>query len=78
MNTGERRTGGILRKDGTRFFGSGVMTVVHDHETRGYARITRDLTGRQHAEEALLRANEELEARVIERTKQLSAINVEL
>jgi PAS domain S-box-containing protein len=67
-----------VRKNGTRFFGSGVMTVLQDHGTHGYARITRDLTERQRAAEALLHANENLEARVIERTQQLSAVNVEL
>ncbi|HEY0335985.1 MAG TPA: PAS domain S-box protein [Burkholderiales bacterium] len=66
-----------VRKNGTRFFGSGVMTVLQDG-TRGYARITRDLTERQRAAEALLHANERLEARVVERTRQLSAVNAEL
>jgi PAS domain S-box-containing protein len=66
------------RKDGTRFFGSGVMTVLRDDGAGGYAKITRDLTERRRAADALTRANDELEAKVLERTKQLAAANVEL
>jgi PAS domain S-box-containing protein len=68
----------FLRKNGTRFFGSGVMSPLHDHGTPGYARITRDMTERQWAEEALHRANAELEIRVLQRTRQLSALNTVL
>lgn len=39
-----------LRKDGTRFFCSGVMTPIEDGEIRGYAKIARDLTGNKQAE----------------------------
>jgi two-component system CheB/CheR fusion protein len=35
-----------LRKDGSRFFCSGVMTPLSDGEFFGYAKIGRDLTGR--------------------------------
>jgi len=35
-----------LRKDGSRFFCSGVMTPLADGEFFGYAKIGRDLTGR--------------------------------
>jgi PAS domain S-box-containing protein len=45
-----------LRKDGTRFWGSGVMTLLHNGE--GYAKIMRDLTRHRQATEAL-RASEE-------------------
>ena len=39
-----------LRKDGSRFFCSGVMTPLLDGSLSGYAKIGRDLTGRQEAE----------------------------
>jgi two-component system CheB/CheR fusion protein len=39
-----------IRKDGTRFFSSGVMTPMRDGELYGFARIGRDLTGRLQAE----------------------------
>ena len=41
-----------LRKDGTRFFCSGIMTPLHEGgELRGYAKIARDLTGSKRAEQ---------------------------
>jgi PAS domain S-box-containing protein len=42
-----------VRKDGTRFWASVVLTPVYDHtgELRGYAKVTRDLTQRRHVEE---------------------------
>ncbi|HEY0062330.1 MAG TPA: ATP-binding protein, partial [Telluria sp.] len=39
-----------LRKDGSRFFCSGVMTPLMEGEFNGYAKIGRDLTGRREAE----------------------------
>jgi two-component system CheB/CheR fusion protein len=39
-----------MRKDGTRFFCSGVTTLLDDGELHGYARIARDLTGTKEAE----------------------------
>ena len=41
-------------------------------ELRGFAKVTRDLTERKKAEEALKEANVNLEARVKERTKELN------
>ena len=34
-----------LRKDGTRFYSSGVLSAVSDGRTRGFAKITHDMTG---------------------------------
>src|SRR5438067_510839 len=44
-----------IRKDGTRFWANVVITAVRDAkgELRGFAKITRDLTDRKRAEDAL-------------------------
>ncbi|HWZ47045.1 MAG TPA: CheR family methyltransferase [Herbaspirillum sp.] len=39
-----------MRRDGSRFFCSGVTTLLDSGEIRGYARIARDLTGTKEAE----------------------------
>ena len=39
-----------VKKDGGRFFCSGVMTPLQDGQFQGYARIGRDLTGRLEAD----------------------------
>jgi two-component system CheB/CheR fusion protein len=56
-----------LRKDGGRFFCSGVMTPLTDGEFFGYAKIGRDLTGRlehdkQRAEQLAMERNQRTEA----------------
>ncbi|HEV7663338.1 MAG TPA: PAS domain S-box protein [Chloroflexota bacterium] len=49
-----------LRKDGTRFWANEVITAVHDDNgtVRGFAKVTRDLTQRRSAEEALRQSEE--------------------
>jgi len=44
-----------VRKDGTRFWADVVITALHDDHGRltGFAKITRDLTERRNAEEAI-------------------------
>jgi two-component system CheB/CheR fusion protein len=64
-----------LRKDGSRFFASGVMTRLRDATQPGFVKVLRDLTGRREAEEALRRTHDELEQRVQERTEALVAAN---
>jgi two-component system CheB/CheR fusion protein len=64
-----------IRKDGTRFYASGVLTVLRDGGLMGYAKIARDLTESKLAEEELRRAREELEHRVAERTSELARAN---
>ncbi len=57
-----------LRKDGSRFWASVVITALHnaEGEVSGFAKITRDLTDRRRGEEALRHAHAELQARVAE------------
>jgi len=65
-----------IRKDGTRFYASGVMMPLYLGRTlTGYAKIASDLTERQRQKEELERAHSELELRVAERTRELAESN---
>ena len=56
------REGLRVRKDGTRFWANVVIDAIHDEngELIGFAKVTRDITERKEAEQALALANEEL------------------
>jgi len=62
------------RKDGSRFWADVVITPVYDEDRKllGFTKVTRDLTERKATEDELREAYAGLEARVIERTKELS------
>jgi two-component system, chemotaxis family, CheB/CheR fusion protein len=62
-----------VRRDGTLFYASGVTTRLGRGPGLGFAKIARDLTGHQHAAQALRDAHTELETRVAERTRELGA-----
>jgi two-component system, chemotaxis family, CheB/CheR fusion protein len=62
-----------LRKDGSRFYVSGVMVSLG--KGRGFAKIARDLTAQKQAQEELQRAWEDLDKRVGERTAELASAN---
>ena len=51
-----------VRKDGSRFWASVVITALHDQQGRlvGFSKITRDLTQRKQTEQALQKAMSEL------------------
>jgi signal transduction histidine kinase len=53
-----------VRKDGSAFWGSIVITALHDPEGRvvGFTKVTRDLTERKQAEDKLVRYARQLEA----------------
>ena len=69
----------LVRKDGTRFFASGAMAPLFvGHALTGYAKIAMDLTERKRTAEALQRAHDEMELRVLERTRELAEANAAL
>jgi PAS domain S-box-containing protein len=53
-----------VRKDGSRFWANVVITAIRDESgrTRAYSKITRDLSERRRAEEAVRALNKELES----------------
>jgi PAS domain S-box-containing protein len=64
-----------VRKDGTRFWANVVIDPIHDEHGKhvGFAKITRDLTERREAREALERTREQLfQAQKMESIGQLS------
>jgi PAS domain S-box-containing protein len=75
-----------LRKDGSRFWASVLITALHDHGGNlvGFAKVTRDLTERRAAQERELAAvrrlaEEETERRAADaRADELRALNQEL
>jgi two-component system CheB/CheR fusion protein len=62
-----------VRKDGSRFWASVVITRVEDADGHliGFTKVTRDLSERKRAEDALREAKADLELRVNARTKDL-------
>jgi len=60
-----------IRKDGTRFFASGVLTPLQEGTHSGYVKVARDLTERREMEERL-------EALVRERTAQVRELVTQL
>ena len=63
-----------LRKDGSVFWASVVITSLNDKSGihRGFAKVTRDLSNKKIAEDNLKNAYDNLEKRVEERTRELA------
>ena len=70
----------LLRKDGTQFWASFVITALRDENGKltGFSTIARDITKRKHAEDEIRRLNAELERQVQERTAELQAAYQEM
>ncbi len=73
LNGVYKEEGWRIRKDGTRFWASVVITALKDTEGKlqGFAKVTRDLTEKKMADDALIDLNATLEKRVEERTAEL-------
>ncbi|HET9529494.1 MAG TPA: PAS domain S-box protein [Blastocatellia bacterium] len=67
-----------MRRNGSRFFASGVISPLRDGEVIGFVKILRDLTERRMMEERLLRSRDELDRRVVERTSELEQSNARI
>ncbi|WP_422932093.1 chemotaxis protein CheB [Singulisphaera sp. PoT] len=64
-----------VRKDESRFYASGVLTPLGEGGVLGFVKVLRDLTGRKRMEDELRAARDQLEARVAERTAELTLAN---
>jgi two-component system CheB/CheR fusion protein len=60
-----------VRRDGSRFYASGVLSPLGAAPGSGFVKVMRDLTERRRADEELRRTRGELEQRVAERTDEL-------
>ena len=69
-----------VRKDGSRFWSSSLITTLRDEQGRvgGFSKVTRNITERKQAEQFMREFGVRLERRVAERTAQLEAANREL
>ena len=67
----EDEGGWRLRKDGSRFWANVIITALRDSSgnLRGFSKITRDITERMLALEALRKSNQELREEVARRTQ---------
>lgn len=65
-----------VRKDGSKFWGSTVLTALHDNSNNiiGFSKVTRDLTEKKMANDKILTTNSELE----QKNKELKKLNKEL
>ncbi|MFL6529021.1 MAG: PAS domain S-box protein [Chthoniobacterales bacterium] len=68
------------RKDGSRLWADGIMRRINrkDGSLRGFAKICRDATDQRAIEDALRHSKDEMEQRVLERTRDLLVTNKEL
>ena len=64
-----------IRRDGTRFYASGVMMLLRNGDVEGFAKIAHDFTKHKRTTEKLQQTNDALEAGVAERTIELREAN---
>lgn len=69
-----------VRKDGTRFWANVVITALHDEAgaLRGFSKVTRDITERRRAQEALELARQDAERASAAKSLFLSRMSHEL
>jgi PAS domain S-box-containing protein len=69
-----------LRKDGSLFWASVVITALRDEtgRLRGFGKVTRDLTERRQFEESLREKNAELERALLSKDRFLASMSHEL
>lgn len=69
-----------VRKDGTKFWASVLITTIYGDRGKalGFTKVTRDMTDRKRADDLLKMAYANLEKRVDERTRALTAANDQL
>jgi PAS domain S-box-containing protein len=69
-----------VRRDGSLFWASVIITALRnsDGALTGFGKVTRDLTDRKRAEDALRASHVVLEERVIARTLELQQLNAEI
>lgn len=69
-----------LRKDGTKFWASVLLTSIRNDEGKviGFSKVTRDITDKKRANDLLKMAYNDLEKRVEERTNELMKANKDL
>ena len=72
--------GWMVCKNGSRFWAEGLITALHhpDGSLRGFAKITRDMTDRKRAEEAVEEARDRAEAACTIKDQFLAALSHEL
>jgi two-component system CheB/CheR fusion protein len=67
-----------MRKDGSRFYVSGVLSAIRNLDQLQLVKVMRDLTEDQQAQQALREAHDMLEQRVAQRTEELATSNQQL
>ena len=62
-----------VKKDGSSFWANVILTAIHNQagQVQGFVKVTRDITEKKKADEAIRELNANLEHRIIERTAEL-------